>query len=358
MAYFLALLLTLTSAKAQIGINTTSPDSSAILDIRSTTKGLLIPTMTTAQREALQANPPSTGLANGLLVFDSDLYQFFFFDTNVQKWVAINPWRKEYTETIGDAEHVTTDLNAASNVGVGTTSPSSKLTVNGNLSVGNTNTAAPANGVYVDGQVRIGAGSGTSEKLEVEGNANFTQTVYADKFDGKGIVPVGGIIMYSGSITGLFDASGLGISGTKMEGWAICNGNNGTPNLISKFVVGAKPGEPLNDGDYDYAVKEEGGENTHVLTVNEIPSHNHHVQGYTNYSTTGIGIEMEGGGDTGSDPELDEAAGNPDSYSATSVVHDPGHRHYINLDSQNTGGGQAHENRPPFYAVYYIMRIQ
>ena len=38
---------------AQIGIGTTSPDASAVLDMTSTTQGVLIPRMTTAQRAAI-----------------------------------------------------------------------------------------------------------------------------------------------------------------------------------------------------------------------------------------------------------------------------------------------------------------
>ena len=50
---------------AQVAINTdnSDADNSAMLDVKSTTKGLLIPRMTMAQREAI-ANP-----ANGLLIF-------------------------------------------------------------------------------------------------------------------------------------------------------------------------------------------------------------------------------------------------------------------------------------------------
>jgi hypothetical protein len=44
-----------------VGINTTSPDSSAVLDIISTTKGLLMPRMSAAQMNAISA--PATGLA-------------------------------------------------------------------------------------------------------------------------------------------------------------------------------------------------------------------------------------------------------------------------------------------------------
>ena len=42
-----------------------------------------------------------------------------------------------------------------------------------------------------------------------------------------GTIPVGGIIMWSGSIASI------------PTGWALCDGNNGTPNLTDRFVVGA-----------------------------------------------------------------------------------------------------------------------
>jgi hypothetical protein len=38
---------------AQVGIGTTTPDNSAMLDVSSTDKGLLIPRMTKAQRDAI-----------------------------------------------------------------------------------------------------------------------------------------------------------------------------------------------------------------------------------------------------------------------------------------------------------------
>jgi len=58
---FITILLT-TSLIAQVAINEDSalPDGSAMLDIQSTDKGLLIPRMTTAQRDAI--SNPITGL--------------------------------------------------------------------------------------------------------------------------------------------------------------------------------------------------------------------------------------------------------------------------------------------------------
>jgi hypothetical protein len=64
----IAILLTSVCAFAQnnVGIGTSTPNNSAILDVSSTTKGLLIPRLTTAQRNAI-ANP-----AAGLLIYDTD----------------------------------------------------------------------------------------------------------------------------------------------------------------------------------------------------------------------------------------------------------------------------------------------
>ena len=60
-----AVLITATTF-AQVGIGTTTPDASSALDITSTTKGLLIPRMTAAQRDAI------TSPTQGLIIFCSD----------------------------------------------------------------------------------------------------------------------------------------------------------------------------------------------------------------------------------------------------------------------------------------------
>jgi len=66
-----------------VAINSTgdAPDSSAILDIQSTTKGVLIPRMDSTQREMI-ANP-----AEGLLVFDTDSKSFWFRQTG--QWTEL-----------------------------------------------------------------------------------------------------------------------------------------------------------------------------------------------------------------------------------------------------------------------------
>ncbi|MFN3848006.1 MAG: hypothetical protein ACK4NY_01195 [Spirosomataceae bacterium] len=81
-----ALLMFINSSFAQkgnIGFGTTTPDNSAILDISSTSKGLLIPRMSLAQRNEIQS--PATGL----MVYQTDLLSGFYF-YNGEKWQALN----------------------------------------------------------------------------------------------------------------------------------------------------------------------------------------------------------------------------------------------------------------------------
>lgn len=80
---FLSLFFFLTIlGNAQVGIGTVTPNSSSVLDIVSTTQGMLAPRMTTAQRIAIPAP------ADGLLVYDTDLKSFYYY--NVTTWVSIN----------------------------------------------------------------------------------------------------------------------------------------------------------------------------------------------------------------------------------------------------------------------------
>lgn len=82
------LFLIIETGYTQVGIGNTNPNPSSALDITSTTQGLLTPRMTTGQRTAI-ASP-----ANSLLVYDTTLKSFYYYDTSATpapgKWIKIN----------------------------------------------------------------------------------------------------------------------------------------------------------------------------------------------------------------------------------------------------------------------------
>jgi hypothetical protein len=73
-----------TNMFAQVGIGTTTPNASSILDLTSSTQGLLTPRMTTVQRIAI-ATP-----ADGLMVYDTDLKSFYHYGTGTNAWSVLN----------------------------------------------------------------------------------------------------------------------------------------------------------------------------------------------------------------------------------------------------------------------------
>jgi trimeric autotransporter adhesin len=110
-ARFSSLVILLISsylAKAQVAINTTgaNPDNSAMLDISSSTRGLLIPRMTTAERTAISS--PATGL----LVYDNSLSLFYYY--NGTAWTSISPVISSWA-TVGNILSGTSFLGTTDN---------------------------------------------------------------------------------------------------------------------------------------------------------------------------------------------------------------------------------------------------
>ena len=78
------------STYAQVGIGTTNPNTSAALDITSTTKGLLIPRMTETQRDAISS--PATGL----MIYQTDGTVGFYY-YNGSSWAEVAATSKTYS---------------------------------------------------------------------------------------------------------------------------------------------------------------------------------------------------------------------------------------------------------------------
>lgn len=227
---------------------------------------------------------------------------------------------------------------------------------------------------------------------------------------GNTFFPIGGIIMWSG------------LPSTIPSDWRLCDGNNGTPDLRGKFVVGAS----ATGG---YTVGNTGGSDQVTLTESQLASHTHgdgtygtdahthqhsstsnnstlalntydHAHGAGTYESSdnthehsitdpghahtqsGGGTNDDGGprvpgGDsngtmsniasntTGIDIETDthshDVAGISDSNTHSHVISgNTGthtHSHDITGASGTSGSSQPHENRPPFYAIAFIMKV-
>lgn len=118
-------------------------------------------------------------------------------------------------------------------------------------------------------------------------------------------LPAGVIVMWSGA--------------TVPDGWALCDGTNGTPDLRGRFVLGQSAAHALGST---------GGSEEVALTVEQMPSHSH------SYSYPSI---MRSFQDT-SGP-----------YSA-----------YVSTKGNTTGSAgssQPHPNMPPYYTLAYIMKL-
>lgn len=118
--------------------------------------------------------------------------------------------------------------------------------------------------------------------------------------------PVGGIIIWSGQADVI------------PENWHLCDGTSGTPDLRNRFIVGA--GNEYNVGDM-------GGAKEVTLTAKQMPKHTHNIN-----------------------------AGSSGSNSSSLL--DVGFRPTISFKTDSAGGNQPHENRPPYYALCYIMKIK
>ena len=179
--------------------------------------------------------------------------------------------------------------------------------------------SAAANALSVANKLECGG------PLQVHSMTNGSLAV-GGSITGKGVIPVGGIIVWSGSQDSI------------PAGWALCDGNlhygRQTPNLRNRFIVGAGTKGGANNGIGEYKVGAVGGADTVTLSVAQLPPHTHW------YSFTSAALELVVNGNTDY-YYCPENSG----YSQKTKTTEP------------AGGGQAHENRPPFYALCYIMRV-
>ena len=146
----------------------------------------------------------------------------------------------------------------------------------------------------------------------------------------NGGIPKGFIGMWSGLISEI------------PAGWALCDGQDGRPNLLGKFIRGVPAA--TNPGNT-------GGSDSITLSEANLPAHRHNVNAETtghSHTIPGIGQGMlRVGGNQNTPAIIANQYGTP-----TSTVKDK-----INTASSAVGGGQAFDNRPAYYELAYIIKL-
>lgn len=168
------------------------------------------------------------------------------------------------------------------------------------------------------------------------------------------------IVMWSGTID------------TIPNGWVLCNGSNGTPDLTDKFVMGAGK---------TYSAFDKGGQSSITLTIQNMPKHNHsanisisnagghnHNRGNMNiygtftasdYAFSYSGTFWKIGGGNGKPDKSGDGAtvGFSADRNWSGVTSTSGeHSHTGSCAVQYAGDGAAFDSLPPYYCLAFIMK--
>jgi len=196
----------------------------------------------------------------------------------------------------------------------------------------------------------------------------------------QNIIPKGMIVMWSGDVNAI------------PLGWALCDGNNGTPDLRGRFIASINP----NHGGWKVPAPHNPpfGNGLVKLHINNMPVHNHNgVTGVTNtnhthhgkthsmnrnaahahgfmdayfaeawgYTNTGTRFTGTGSGDSDGDNWTYEYSDNTNAtdtnhehdFTTRLMNHNSSHSHSI----ASQGLGHAFDARPYFYALAFIMKL-
>ncbi len=153
---------------------------------------------------------------------------------------------------------------------------------------------------------------------------------------------VGNIIDSSGNasafVTGMI-VLWYGNTGNIPGGWVLCNGQNSTPDLRDRFVIGA--GNNFNPGDT-------GGNNSVTLSEANLPSHQHYVV------SNSFGGQNRTNSNVSANNQVAKGTGAGNLYESYNLASTGGSASAGR--SSSVGSGTAFDNKPLYHALCYIMK--
>lgn len=192
----------------------------------------------------------------------------------------------------------------------------------------------------------------------------YLDNTYNSNLYSSRMVPYG-VVAYYGPLTN-FDSTGAGVGDWNKI--YLCNGNNGTPDLRGRAIVGAINGvpgptmspavDPAVSGNPNYSLGGVAGVNQVTLSLQEMPDHNHNLVTVVSTNVTDPGHSHTFQGVTNSSGD-----GNGSRQSVpTTRTTDPALTGIdvevtVDVTCQNNGGGLPHTNIQPVNAAYWIIYL-
>jgi len=144
------------------------------------------------------------------------------------------------------------------------------------------------------------------------------------------------------------------------DGWTLCDGSDGTPNLQGRFVVGGGTSSAtFNFGDsggatthsHTISMNVSGSVGNTALTIDQMPRHNHADGSYNDL------LKVDGR-HTATDVN-DETNGQPNLYGAGEMQYQgSGQSHGHTLELSYSASVSPTSHLPPWYALCYIMKME
>lgn len=368
------------TSSAQVGIGQI-PMSGSILDLTNSSNKYLILPVANVDPSAILTDSSAViyyegniymKTSGGMKVFtpwqwDGDSTHSISSPVSASVGIGIVPSASNYRLQVADAGEITTNSNSPASFVVGEVNsnpscPHLMLDKNEILAKSNATNAGTLQLQEEGGFVNIRSASsdaGVGTVITAFGSMDAKGKI---KENGNDLMPVGAIIMWSGT--------------TPPAGWALCDGNSYTgmdgtstivtPNLKERFIVGLGNDPAVPGGPYNTTGPGVDGVVAVTLSENHIPSHNHggntlndtHDHSFT-FSQTGGFFDTDGAGGDDCSITLGDATtsgfgsfGDFESDMETALQSNT-HSHGIS----NYGLGQAHENRPPYYVLAFIMKL-